>query len=360
MDRKDVEELKAENARLRALVAALQSPPLWSSCLTLGQDREPTSGSATKLADAVACGADIRVVTHFRHNEHVDASSSNDELVLEPSSFPVTIALFSADSTEGTGDSTARTPSWTAAVMLARQPVNPNDASGAGGFNGSGASLSLFMYNQNGQQARAVVQMNKEAYVAATTRSAEPPSGEFAPGDKYPKQLLDGMMEIQSEHDFGTLAPSSNFIYKFQSYEFFAATRWEMALQTSASGAVLGGSFEALASASAAGSRVKLGVRRFAAELAGDSSCCDHEFFVECGWCFYYPKSAKFSAATQLCVRVAPDDCSGPVVYRSGRWDLGWLFAETSGHCCFRRLDPYTLAWEDRVCSYELRWFVQH
>jgi hypothetical protein len=38
------------------------------------------------------------VVTHFRHNEHVDTSSSNDELVLEPSSFPVTIALFDADS----------------------------------------------------------------------------------------------------------------------------------------------------------------------------------------------------------------------------------------------------------------------
>ena len=244
--------------------------------------------------------------------------------------------------------------------MVARQPVNPNDASGPGGFNGSGAALSLFLYNQNGQQARAAVQMHEEAYIAARSRRPETPGGEFAPGNEYPKQLLNGMMEIQSEHDVGTLSPSSNFIYKFQSYNFFAATRWEMALHTSVDGAVLGGSFDDLASATAVGSRVKLGVRRFAAELAGNSSCCDHEVFIECGWCFYYPDSEKFSAATQLCVRVAPEDSSGPVLYRSGRWDLGWLFAETSGHCCFRRLDPYTLAWEDRVSPYELRWFVQY
>lgn len=109
---------------------------------------------------------------------------------------------------------------------------------------------------------------------------------------------------------------------------------------------------------------MKLGIRRFAAELAAgasdssssevakssssSSSCCDHEIYVECGWCFYYPTSRKFSAATQLCVRVAPEAASGPVLYRSGSWDLGWLFAESSGYCCYRRLDPYTLEWEDR------------
>ena len=113
--------LRAENARLRKLVAALQSPtPLWSSCLTLDQDRHPIAGSSAALADAIACGADVRVVTHFRHNEHIDTSSSNDELVLEPSSFPVTIALFDYDGTAARAeDATVRRPSWTAAAPLA-------------------------------------------------------------------------------------------------------------------------------------------------------------------------------------------------------------------------------------------------
>ena len=50
--------------------------------------------------------------------------------------------------------------------------------------------------------------------VTLTARDAPPP---FAPGDEYPKQLLDGMMEIQGESDVGTNAPSSNFVYQFQS-----------------------------------------------------------------------------------------------------------------------------------------------
>ena len=225
----DVASLRAENVRLQALVAALQAAPvspspLWASCLTLDEARTVVAGSAEALGQAVALGADLRVVTQFHHNEHVDGSSHNNELVLEPSSFPVTIALFDDDNGDGAATAAlaspataaSRTPSWCAAVMVARQPVNPNDNTGPGGFNGSGAALSLFMYNQDGQQARAAVQLNREAFTAAAAQCAEAPGGEFAPGDEYPKQLLDGMMEIQGESDVGTNAPSSNFVYQFQ------------------------------------------------------------------------------------------------------------------------------------------------
>ena len=136
-------------------------------------------------------------------------------------------------------------------VMTARQPVNPNDNTGVGGFNQApdatspAAALSLFLYNQNAQQGRAAVQLSREAFAAASSGVHAPHGSEFQPGDEYPKRAgiydKDGneMMEIQSENDLGTNAPSSNFIYRFQGYEFFAQTRWETALHTGVSCKVL-------------------------------------------------------------------------------------------------------------------------
>ena len=92
-----------------------------------------------------------------------------------------------------------------------------------------------------------------------------------------------------------------------QAYEFFAASRWAMALHTGADGSVQGGSFDALADATRRGSRVKVGVRDLCADLAvGGAACCAHEVFVECGWCFYYPESRKMSAATQVLPPLRP------------------------------------------------------
>ena len=237
-----MDQLKAENARLRALVDALQAGgPLWESAMKLDEDRATVlSGSTSRLQEMVASGSDIRVVTQFRHNEHVDAASANAELVLEPSSFPITVALYPDAGPQ-------RSPSWVAMVMTARQPVNPNDNTGVGGFNQApdaaspAAALSLFLYNQNAQQGRAAVQLSREAFAAASSGVHAPHGSEFQPGDEYPKRAgiydKDGneMMEIQSENDLGTNAPSSNFIYRFQGYEFFAQTRWETALHTGVS-----------------------------------------------------------------------------------------------------------------------------
>lgn len=300
--------------------------------------------------------------------------STNNELIAESSSFNITLLCYSDDKPPEAGHG----PSWLAGIMTARQPVNCNDTSGPGGFNGT-PGLSIFMYNPDGQQARAFVQLDPDKLRATGPAPAPeaPDAAEVARLDlvvrmegqmkadaagqsTYPKTLLDGRMVVQSENDVGTLAPSKNFVYYFEKYDYFASSGWEVALHTGADGSLKGGSFDAFAAATAAGSRVKLGVRRLAADLAAPGSpCCDHEIIVECGWCFYYNESKKLSAATQPLVRVAPESADGPVLYRSGRWDLGWLFAESTGACMYRRLDPYTMAWEERKGSYEMRWFVQ-
>ena len=144
------------------------------------------------LAAALGAGRDLRIVTQFRHNEHVDPISDNDELVLEPSSFPVTIALYS-DTAAATG-ATSRLPSFVAGIMTARQPVNPNDSTGPGGFNGRGeAALSLFLYYQDGQQARAAVQLTRGAFAASTPPPPEPEAeAEAAAGEAASAEGADG------------------------------------------------------------------------------------------------------------------------------------------------------------------------
>ena len=44
----------------------------WICALELDQDRQIIAGSEKALSDAVRRGADLRVGTTFRHNEHID------------------------------------------------------------------------------------------------------------------------------------------------------------------------------------------------------------------------------------------------------------------------------------------------
>lgn len=328
---------------------------LWSLALKLGKGEQIVEGSTAALARAVSAGADVRISSRFRHNEHINPSSSNSEMVEEASMFPISMALYGSAAAYDRAE-----PSYSAFLMTARQPVNPDDPSGQGGFNGRPA-IAIFLYNQNGQQARAAVQLDGEALgVGEALDGRADAKLATTEGAKYPQVMLDGRMVVQSEYDAKSNAPCKNFIYSFDAYYFFAAERWELALHTGPDGSVRGGSFCALEEATRNGSRVKLGIRNFCADLAKKGThCCEHETFVEVGWCFYYPESKKMCAATQLVVRVAPEGASGPVLYRSGNWDVGWLYAESSGHCAYRQLDPYTLAWEVREMRHELRWFIQ-
>ncbi|MDF2659478.1 MAG: hypothetical protein K0Q94_2269 [Paenibacillus sp.] len=107
----------------------------WINVLELNSARVKAGGSEADLCGAISGGADLRIETAFRHNEHVEIRSDNEERVREVSEFRVTYLLDQR---------------WVAGFMTLRQPVTV-----PAGF-GERPSLSLFMYNQNGDGKQAV------------------------------------------------------------------------------------------------------------------------------------------------------------------------------------------------------------
>ncbi len=104
----------------------------WKSVLEMASDRSLTAGSEEALCDAIRCGADLRIYTEFKHNEHIDPTSDSAELWQEVSDFCVTYLV---------------EDHWSAGIMNLRMPL-------ADDF-GPRASMSFFMYDQNAQQAVA-------------------------------------------------------------------------------------------------------------------------------------------------------------------------------------------------------------
>ena len=63
--------------------------PRWTQVLELDSNRQPVSGDADSLVAAVRSGADLRIGTAFRHNEHIDPASDREELIREVMDFRV-------------------------------------------------------------------------------------------------------------------------------------------------------------------------------------------------------------------------------------------------------------------------------
>ena len=296
----------------------------WNCVLELNTERQTVAGSEKALADAIRRGCDLRVYTEFIHNEHIDVTSDSTERIREVAEFGVTYLL--ADS-------------WTAGVMSLRQPVSLPD-----GF-GPRASMSFFLYNQNGQQAIARPHLDGQQ----TTRDLGAPQ-------------IDDHIDMPKYHaqdgwDQQTNAPSQNFIYDFDLYRFYVRDEWREVLSHDADGAVQSGSVHDLADAFSQGCEVKVGVRGLCGNLAEDSTpVVDHEVFVQTGSCYYYTAQQLFIAGTHPTIRVKP---ALPLVYTSRGWDFGWLMARTDGLVVYRRCDPYTLAFEDITNHYAVRWFVR-
>lgn len=61
----------------------------WNNVLELDGDRSVTAGSPEALRAAIRRGADLRIYTEFRHNEHVAPGAPNGEIVREVSDFEV-------------------------------------------------------------------------------------------------------------------------------------------------------------------------------------------------------------------------------------------------------------------------------
>ena len=293
--------------------------PSWTCPLVLNSSREIVAGSQDALVRAIRRGADLRIYTEFRHNEHIDVRSSSDEKVREVAEFAVTYLVEDR---------------WAAGLMSLRQPVSLPD-----GF-GPRPSMSFFLYNQDGHQALGRPHLDGQKTVPA-------PEGGPHPMPKY--HLLDS-------HDPATNAPSHNFIYDFDIYKFYVADTWEEVLHHDAHGRVLSGSIDALATAFGDGAAIKVGIGGLCADLPGEGDDLAHEVFVETGSGYYYVEQQLFIAGSHPVIRVRP---SIPMRYQSKGWDFGWLVLRTDGAVVYRQCDPYSLAFADGTRRHPIRWFAR-
>ena len=188
--------------------------PKWTCVLEQDSQRQRVNGSETALRDAIAAGADLRVGTGFLHNEHIDITSDCNELIREVMDFRVTYLLANR---------------WVAGIETLRMPIALPD-----GF-GPRASMSFFIYNQDGHQAIA------RPHLAGQHVSGQPgpsPINEHAEMPKY--------HELES-WDADTNAPSSNFVYEFEYFRYFVHDAWEEVLSHDAAGRINSGSLDDLA-----------------------------------------------------------------------------------------------------------------
>ena len=296
----------------------------WKCVYALDRARAPIAGSSKSLASAIRGGSDLRISTEFRHNEHIDTTSRNAELIREVANFGVTYLL---------GDK------WTAGIMNLRPPIDlPN------GF-GERPSMSFFLYNEDGNQAIA------RPYLDCRLSDIKPGPSPFADHSSMPKyHQLDGW-------DAGTNAPSSNFIYDFDVFRFWVRNDWHEVLSHASDGTVLSGSVERLASDFSQGREIKIGVRDLCLDWEGEpSKGTGHEVFVQTGSNYYYTKSRLFVAASHPIVRVKP---AIPLRYQSKGWDFGWLMPRTDGLVARWLVDPYTMKIRQSKERYAIRWFTR-
>ncbi|MBL9215698.1 MAG: hypothetical protein JNG83_09505 [Opitutaceae bacterium] len=294
----------------------------WKRVLTLDRQRRVVAGSPRALADAVRRGADLRIGTEFRHNEHIDPSSDNPELVREVSDFRVTYLLEDR---------------WVAGIMNLRHPIALPD-----GF-GERPSLSLFLYNQDGSQA-----------IARPFLDGRPARGRLGPSPLADHRDMPKYRQ-EDAWDGGTNAPSSNFVYEFDNYVFWVRDDWQEVLAHDEFGTVRAGSVDRLAREFTRGREVKVGIAGLCADMAVEPTPA-HEVFVQCGSGYYYTRQRRFMAAAQPVVRVRP---AVPLRYRSNGWDYGWLMPRTDGHVARWLVDPYTLKYDRAKGRHALRWFVR-
>jgi len=300
----------------------------WSCVLSLDAQRQLDSGSADALVQAIRTGADLRAGTGFIHNEHIDPSSANDELIREVMDFRITYLI---------------EDQWVAGIQNMRMPVALPD-----GF-GPRESMSFFLYNQDGHQAIA------RPFLDGRTATGQPGPSPVNDWPDMPKYH-----ELES-FDADTNAPSSNFIYDFEYFTFMVRPAWREVLSHAADGTVTGGDIDDLVDSFARGAEVKVAIRGLCDDLTPDENApmedsrIDHEVFIHLGACYYYTKQKLFLASANPVVRTQPRI---PLGYGSGNWDFGWLMPRTDGHVARWLCDPYTLEFRRDSGQHAIRWFV--
>ena len=285
----------------------------WSSVLEYDAQRNRTAGSTEALRRAIGRGADLRIYTGFQHNEHIDTNSANDDLIQEVSDFPCTYLLDDR---------------WAAGIMTFRQPVQLPDRFGRR------ASMSFFMYNENGFQSIARPFLDGGHYDQAETDTP----------------VLERKYHLMSSFDADTNAPSSNFIYDFFSYRFMVNDCWEEICACDENGHVLSGSVRDIEAASLDGCELKVGI----SGVCGDG--LSHTMFVQTGPHYFYHREGCMVAETRPFVRVEP---AIPMQYGSGNWDFGWNIVRSDGRVATLYYDPYTLIPRRGFERHPIRWFAR-
>ena len=287
----------------------------WENVYSLDSARKPASGSEKDLVEAIRHGADLRIETAFRYNEHIDTSSADRSLVKEVCEFRVTYLLDDR---------------WTAGIMSLR-----------GSSNGDQAMMSYFLYNQDGLQARAHPTLDGRP-LSTPLPLDHPDKPKYHEVDRW---------------DMESPAPISTFVYDFELFRFWVRDSWQEVLSHGPDGAVKSGSVERLVDEFGRGREVKVGIRDLCSDLAGKPGAGPaHEVFVQAHSCYYYSGEKVFRAGTQPVVRVAP---AIPLRYVSGGWDFGWLSVNTDGTVVQSLFDPTTMKFGKKRGRYALRWFVR-
>ena len=301
----------------------------WSTVLELAPDRSVVAGSKDALGDAIGRGADLRVYTEFLYEEHIVPGSADPSFngpIREVIDFRETILI----------------DGWyVAGITTLRQPLEPPH-----GFNGRDPRMSFFMYTMDGEQALANLVLGDAPGSEAPGRREVVPT----PTD-MPK------MGAQEFFDLGTTGPSRNFVYDMERYRFIVRDEWREILAHDPDGRVTAGSFTALDAAQVAGLEIKVAIRDLAADLTPPGAPpISHEVFTLVGSGFVHVRADLYVTLTHPLVRVV---AGIPIRYRSGNWDVAWVFLRTDGHARVRRIDPYTRSWEDRPARFAARWFAR-
>lgn len=298
----------------------------WKNVLTLNSERLIINGSEKTLSDAIRRGADLRIYTTFRHNEHLEPGSDNTELVEEVSKFDITYLI---------------DDKWSTGIMAWRQPVLPLNIRTEFGP----PSMSFFLYNQNGEQAIA------RPYLDGREKNGQLGQSILDDPGKMPKY------HQKNSWDAYTNAPSSNFVYDFGEFRYFVRNDWQEVLSHTANGTVIEGSVDKLARAFEEGAELKVAITGLCDDLVKEkNNIPEHEVFVNVGAGYYYTEEKLFIAGTHHLVRVAP---AIPMVYKTKNWDFGWVIVRTDGLTVIRICDPYTLKFTDSTQHCAIRWFVR-
>lgn len=287
--------------------------------LTLDSERRLKSGSTELLNRKIMGGADLRICTGFLHNEHIDISSIDNQLVAETSTFQETVLI------DG---------KWSAYFMTLRQPVALRD-----GF-GYPNSLSLFLYNQNGQQAIARLIMD-----GTDDKSMKRDSEES------------GMKKMHTINTFNENTPgvSRNFIYDFEFYDYIVNDCYREIYGNYKDGTCAAGNMGEIGEAYRYGRGIKLAIKGLSKIMWGDTGHED-EIFIHCGSSYYYTKDKLMITNTHPFVSVPADI---PLTYKADSYRYCWVVARTDGRVEIRSYNPFENIWETKAVNLSLRWFAQ-